>query len=126
TNAWVTIPDSTSLHLTTGMTIEAWVKPTAAQDFTTVAMKERSGGMSYALYGSDGTANPPSAYVHPSSAGDEAAIGTSALPLNTWSHLAATYNGSILNLYVNGALVSSQAVTGAMTTSTNPLRIGGN
>ena len=27
TNALVTIPDSTSLHLTTGMTLEAWVNP---------------------------------------------------------------------------------------------------
>ena len=27
TNAWVTIPDSASLHLTTGMTLEAWVNP---------------------------------------------------------------------------------------------------
>jgi len=29
TNSLVTIPDAPSLHLTTGMTLEAWVKPTA-------------------------------------------------------------------------------------------------
>ena len=36
--------------------------------------------------------------------------GTSALPLNIWSHLAATYDGLSLRLYVNGVQVSSQAV----------------
>ncbi len=30
------------------------------------------------------------------------AVGTAQLPLNTWTHLAATYNGSVLALYVNG------------------------
>src|SRR6266849_5419268 len=30
TNAMVTVPSSTSLRLTTGMTLEAWVYPTAA------------------------------------------------------------------------------------------------
>ena len=30
TNAWVTVPDSASLDLTTGMTLEAWVKPSLA------------------------------------------------------------------------------------------------
>ena len=36
-----------------------------------------------------------------------------------------TYDGATLRLYVNGTLVGSQAKTGAITTSTNPLQIGG-
>ena len=51
--------------------------------------------------------------------------GTSALAANTWSYLAATYDGATLRLYVNGAEVSSQAQTGNIATSTNPLQIGG-
>jgi len=30
--------------------------------------------------------------------------GNTALPVNVWTHLAATYDGSQLRLYVNGAL----------------------
>src|SRR5262249_8483048 len=48
------------------------------------------------------------------------------LPLNAWSHLAATYDGATLSLYLNGNLVSSQAMSGSLTTSTGALRIGGN
>ena len=37
----VTVPDSTSLDLTTGMTIEAWVKPTGGGGWRTLLVKER-------------------------------------------------------------------------------------
>src|SRR5262249_35833397 len=51
--------------------------------------------------------------------------GVSNLPLNSWSFLAATYDGSNLNLYVNGTLVSSQLASGNTLSSTGALRIGG-
>ncbi len=51
--------------------------------------------------------------------------GTAALTANTWAHLAVTYNGATMQLYVNGVQVASHAQTGAIATSTNPLQIGG-
>src|SRR6185436_14889938 len=52
--------------------------------------------------------------------------GTAALALNAWSHLATTYDGSTLRLYVNGTQVASQAASGSLTVSTGALKIGGN
>ena len=40
TSAMVTIADSASLHLTTAMTLEAWVRPTIVGSWRTVLMKE--------------------------------------------------------------------------------------
>ncbi|MDZ4721389.1 MAG: LamG-like jellyroll fold domain-containing protein, partial [Roseiflexaceae bacterium] len=58
--------------------------------------------------------------------GSAVVYGTSSLPVNSWSHLAVTYNNSTLRLYLNGAQVASTAASGAMATSSNPLRMGGN
>ncbi|HEY7019302.1 MAG TPA: LamG domain-containing protein, partial [Gaiellaceae bacterium] len=57
---------------------------------------------------------------------EQNAPGSAAVPLNTWTHLASTYDGSTLKLYVNGVLAGSKAVTGSLAATTNPLRIGGN
>lgn len=123
-NDWVTVNDSALLDLTTGMTIQAWVYPTSAvSNWRTVALKERGVGLAYALY-ADNANSGPAGYVHITA--DVAANGTAALALNAWTHLATTYDGATLRLYVNGNLVQSQAVSGSMPPSTNPLRIGGN
>ena len=48
TNATATIPDTPSLDLTTGMTLEAWVRPTnLGNSYRTVLMKEQTGSMAY-------------------------------------------------------------------------------
>ena len=51
--------------------------------------------------------------------------GTAALVANAWTHLAATYDGTTMRLYVNGMEVASRPQTGNIATSTNPLQIGG-
>ncbi|HEX5474874.1 MAG TPA: N,N-dimethylformamidase beta subunit family domain-containing protein [Vicinamibacterales bacterium] len=121
-NAWVTVQDSASLDLTTGMTLEAWVNPTVQSSWRAALLKETASGLAYALYSSN--SSRPALYLN--TGGSDAGLsGIASLPLNAWSHLAATYDGSTMRLYVNGTQVSSTSKTGAMRTSTNPLRIGG-
>jgi beta-lactam-binding protein with PASTA domain len=134
TSDWVTVVDGaagTPLDLTTGMTIEAWVNPTALSGWNTVVMKERgTNALSYALYANDGAPQPggvaaPAGYVR-ASGFDQAVQGTSALPLNTWTHVATTYDGTTERIYVNGVLVATRAQTGGIAVGDQPLRIGGN
>ena len=122
-NDWVTVADAASLDLTNAMTLEAWVNPATSASWRTALMKEQVGGTVYALYSSSDLGRP-SAHAYTTREFD--VRGTSAIQLNTWTHLAATYDGAALRLYVNGTQVSTTAVTGSMITSTGALRIGGN
>lgn len=124
TNALVTISDAADLDLSTGMTLEAWVNPAALSGWRTAVLKEKPSGLAYALYAHDDVPRPAS-YINIGNAYSEAS-GTAGLALNTWSHLAATYDGGILRLYLNGVQIGSQAASGAITASTLPLQIGGN
>ncbi|HVQ90242.1 MAG TPA: LamG-like jellyroll fold domain-containing protein [Mycobacteriales bacterium] len=125
TSSWVTVPDAAALDLTSAMTLEAWVRPVAGSGWRTVLMKERPGGLAYSLYGYDNSNRPPAVYGNFGGT-DVSAAGGSALPVNTWSHLAGTYDGATLRLYVNGVQVATKARTGPLPASTSPLRIGGN
>jgi len=51
----------------------------------------------------------------------------SAPATNQWTHIAATYDGSDMQIYINGILDNSMSVagSGALINNTNSLRIGG-
>jgi hypothetical protein len=119
----VTINDSASLDLTTGMTLEAWVYPTASGGYRTVLIKETPAGLAFGLY-ANGYTPGPSAWITKGGV-YWGAESTTSLSLNTWTHLAATYNGTILRLYVNGTQVASKSVTGSIDVSSMPACVGG-
>ena len=122
-NDWVTVADSASLDLSSGMTVEAWVRPSKAGGWRTVVVKERPGGVVYGLYG-DQAGGRPLGQVD--IGGERNAVGSSALPLNAWSHLATTFDGAVVRLFVNGVQAGSLPFSGSMAASTGVLRLGGN
>jgi chitodextrinase len=122
TTSTVNVPNTASLQLSSGMTLEAWVNPASV----TSAWRDviYKGNDNYYLEGTSGGSGVPAGGG--TFAGSNAnAFATGALPTNAWSFLTLTYDGATLRLYVNGTQVATQAKTGAIASSTNQLQIGG-
>ena len=98
------------------------MRPTSFSSWMSVAVKERSSALSYGLF-ANSNANRPTARLFAGS--DLSTAGTSQLAVNTWTHLAMTWDTGTLRLYVNGTQVSSRSAASSLTTGTGPLRFGG-
>jgi VCBS repeat-containing protein len=115
---WVTAPDSVSLSPTAAVSVEAWVKPSAIPSpYSTIEYKD---GYQLRLE-SNGTF---SLYVKRAGAW---AAGTSftAATIGTTLHVVGTYDGANVRIYINGALSSTTAVTGAIDDLSTNIFIGG-
>ncbi|HWN27636.1 MAG TPA: LamG-like jellyroll fold domain-containing protein, partial [Actinomycetospora sp.] len=120
---WVSVPHDPTLNLSAAMTLEAWVKPTALTNWRSVITKEQATALPYALYAGSASGTPAASIFTTSAL---TAAGPPALGLSQWTHLAMTWNGSMLRLYVDGAEIATLAAPGPLLTSNGVLRIGGN
>ena len=86
-------------------------------------LKEQPAELIYSLYANTDTTRPSGNVF---TTAENETRGTAALSTTAFTHLAATYHGTAIRLYVNGVQASTLAVTGAIKSSTGVVRIGGN
>ena len=132
--AIVSVADAASLDLTTGVTMEAWAFPavTGGGEYATLLMKQNSSGALpthvYALHGrayvSDTGPRLPGLRINTGTS-FPVVSGGSLLAANTWTHVAATWDGSVMRVYLNGIQVASRAAIGSLVNSSGQLSIGG-
>jgi hypothetical protein len=115
---------SASLTFSTGFTLEAWVRPNFAQTHPRALVACGGPTPAYALYSYDAQVDAAPAAVVSTSA-PVSVSGGAAIPLGVWTHLAATYDGAALRLYVNGVEESSAPATGPVSPCARPVRFGG-
>lgn len=117
----VNITDRPELRLST-FTVSTWVKPTATGQNANNVIISKGGtaiaNYNYLLYYSNN--NIPRAGFNAGTVVN----ATTSLSANTWHHVAATYDGSQLAIYVNGILENSINVTETVVTGSMPLEFG--
>jgi chitodextrinase len=121
TSSQVTIPDAPSLRLTAAMTLEAWVFPTSTPTGWRAIVDKNVDG--YYLMASTDNGNLPGVGGNWTN-GNRNVFGTSVIPVNAWTHLATTFDGSTIRLFVNGVQVASVAQTAPLSPTADTLQIG--
>jgi hypothetical protein len=120
-NDSVTVADSPSLDLTGALTLSAWVNPAiTTTSYKTVMIKNYT----YFLYASARGCGNGGILAGLSGTPARVVCDTTPLAVNTWTHLAVTYDGATVRLYRNGVLKSSAAVTGGPAVTAGTLQLG--
>lgn len=123
TTNYMTAPGNGSLNITgNAMTIEAWVYSTnIPQSMPSGANILTKDSLQYGLM------IDPLGYLKynvKTSNGYNSLTSNTALPLATWSHIAAEYNGTTMSMFINGNFAGQVNMSGNISSSSSPVTIG--
>jgi hypothetical protein len=123
TSQSVTVPYNAAMTTSTALSIEAWIKTTAS-GYTNVLDRDVLGDRVWQFRLNSGKLE----FVKVGGTGGivTASATTPLVNDGSWHHVAATYDGSNIRLYVDGALVKTQAASGNLGTATPRFAVGVN
>jgi alpha-L-fucosidase len=111
--------------LQANFTLALWVRPQSSASFQVLAAKDRSGVGAYQqrLY----LLNQKPGFTLSDQDGNDLGLwpfeGTTALALNTWTHLAVTSQNGVFKLYVNGIVALTKDLGGMVQSPYNPVNM---
>lgn len=117
----VYVPDQPNYRFDSGVTVAGWFKPTSTSGTKTLVRKRDRGTSSFALVLNGGK------FQFVASFGDGRAASVTApakAQTGVFQHVAATYDGSALRLYVGGTEVTTFNVSGAIPIGAGPVLMG--
>jgi hypothetical protein len=119
TDDYVYVPDQPSFTFENGVTVAAWVNPTKLGGVRTLFRKREGGTSTFVLL-----ANGKDYQMVVRLASGRAVAVSAHATLNAWTHVAATYDGSDLKLYLNGVLAAHTRANGRLSSGAGPLLMG--
>jgi concanavalin A-like lectin/glucanase superfamily protein/IPT/TIG domain-containing protein len=124
-NQYVNIGDRSHLEGMTALTVAMWIKLPSYQPGNTFPIRKEGIWRFYLNSGGAGHFAMATQFNPWYSTGTVAAF--SQLSVNVWHHLAATYDGANIRIYVDGSLVttSTSAISGALGSNTSAVLLGG-
>jgi hypothetical protein len=129
TSQYVNVPNAAPLNFTSAITLAAWIRPT--QTATASILNKATFASVPAVFGYEldlSTTGVPFVrlFNDTQAPGGGRLNATISYPTNgtTWMHVAATYDGATIKMYINGVLNVTRASTSPITTNTLPFVIG--
>ncbi len=123
-NSYVSVPDSPTLGLGSTGTLEAWVNLSSLNVWHGVMSKGNADASEPQNYGMEiDSLNRVMCILGTGVAGLNL-YSTTAMDANQFHHLACTWNGTTLSLYIDGVLNASTAQTLTPVANNSPLTIG--
>jgi hypothetical protein len=115
----VLVPDQPNFVFSEGFTVAAWVKPTDLGGIRTIFRKRQDGTSTFALL-----ENGNKFQIVISLANGKAADVQAPATLDKFTHVAATFDGIFLKLYLDGVEAASKRVVGRLSDGVGPLLMG--
>jgi hypothetical protein len=125
-NDFVEVSHNSAFSLSSVITVQAWVLPHAAEDNKHIVSKGTHVNYTTREYSIQGpwANNKWLGAISIDGDGEYTVSSSNNATLNKWSHVALTYDGSTIKLYINGSLEASNSQSGSINTTTNLLYIG--
>lgn len=126
----MTVPHHASQNPITGLTVEAWINPVTLLHGGTILQKRSAanvGGYVLETTQPSGGGAPNGLVFHIMIGGVYRTLNPgNVLSAGAWQHVAATYDGATMRMYINGVEVASQPQTGAIDAYNDPIVIARN
>ncbi|HUJ09103.1 MAG TPA: LamG-like jellyroll fold domain-containing protein [Verrucomicrobiae bacterium] len=114
----VAVPNSASLNPVQGITVSAWVNADNWYNYPRILEKGSSDNQ-YGLF-----VNPSGQLVFLVSGVTNGTVVATPPSAGAWHHIAGTYDGSLISLYIDGQVAAQQAASGQVPVTTDPLAVG--
>ena len=126
---YLNVPRSSSIDsITTQVTVAAWMYLDGTiMDYATAISRQIGTGYDQHYHLSVNAQHQAILFITTPASG-QVVIGSPmmGIPQQTWVHLAGTYDGSTMRLYVNGVEAANKPCSGPFATETNPVVLSGN
>ncbi len=119
-NDYISVPHTAIINPTTAVTISTWVKFNNASDYHRI-IDQPSEDFLLNLETNSGNSKTLRFVIN----GSPAIESNSGVPLNEWFHVAATYDGATMRMYINGVLqADTESYSSAINQNSGDIVIG--
>jgi hypothetical protein len=120
----VQVASNPSLTLTSNFTFEAWINPQSPSCNTVLSRGDGATAATDYIFDVGWNGVSCGAQMKVGLFAGSWHYSASTVPLNTWTHIAASYDGTNVSFFINGALDATSPQTGSVYQSGSPLYIG--